>query len=142
MFDINALINTAITEAVTQQFTTLQQEYANKIGEMAVKISELETKLAEAALFDRTTSVTIPIDEAKMVEALNSQEWFWEKLRTKVDDIVDKAMEDHTSTYNHDDYDDASRQISDIDPDDFIRSDDLTDAVRDVLGDVRVRLEL
>lgn len=137
MFDINALINTAITEAVTQQFTTLQQEYANKIGEMAVKISELETKLALAEL-----NVTIPIDEAKMVEALNSQEWFWEKLRTKVDDIVNKAMEDHTSTYNHDDYDDASRQISDIDPDDFIRSDDLTDAVRDVLGDVRVRLEL
>ena len=137
MFDINALINTAITEAVAQQFTTLQQEYANKIGEMAVKISELETKLALAEL-----NVTIPIDEAKMVEALNSQEWFWEKLRTKVDDIVDKAMEDHTSTYNHDDYDDASRQISDIDPDDFIRSDDLTDAVRDVLGDVRVRLEL
>ena len=137
MFDINALINTAITEAVTQQFTTLQQEYANKIGEMALKISELETKLALAEL-----NVTIPIDEAKMVEALNSQEWFWEKLRTKVDDVVDKAMEDHTSTYNHDDYDDASRQISDIDPDDFIRSDDLTDAVRDVLGDVRVRLEL
>ena len=137
MFDINALINTAITEAVTQQFTTLQQEYANKIGEMAVKISELETKLALAEL-----NVTVPIDEAKMVEALNSQEWFWEKLRTKVDDVVDKAMEDHTSTYNHDDYDDASRQISDIDPDDFIRSDDLTDAVRDVLGDVRVRLEL
>ena len=137
MFDINALINTAITEAVTQQFTTLQQEYANKIGEMAVKISELETKLALAEL-----NVTVSIDEAKMVEALNSQEWFWEKLRTKVDDVVDKAMEDHTSTYNHDDYDDASRRISDIDPDDFIRSDDLTDAVRDVLGDVRVRLEL
>jgi hypothetical protein len=69
MFDINTAINTAIAAAVAEATKPLVE-----------RIAALETKLAEAALFERTTEVTIPVDEAKMVEALNSQEWFWEKV--------------------------------------------------------------
>ena len=69
MFDINTAINTAIAAAVEQATRPLLE-----------RIDALETKLAEAALFTQTTNVTVPVDEAKMVEALNSQEWFWEKL--------------------------------------------------------------
>jgi len=69
MFDINTAINTAIELAVEQATRPLVE-----------RISTLETRLAEAALFTQTTNVTVPVDEAKMVEALNSQEWFWEKV--------------------------------------------------------------
>ena len=69
MFDINTAINTAIAAAVAEATKPLIE-----------RITTLETKLAEAALFERTTEVTVPVDEAKLAEALNSQEWFWEEI--------------------------------------------------------------
>jgi hypothetical protein len=69
MFDFNAIVNAAIVSAV-------QQATAPLLG----RINELETKLTEAALFQHTTTTQVQVDEARMVEALNSQEWFWEKM--------------------------------------------------------------
>jgi len=83
MFDINTAINTAIATAVEQAVKPLVE-----------RISTLETRLAEAALFTQTTSVTVPVDEAKMVEALNSQEWFWEKVGRFVAENGNITVED------------------------------------------------
>jgi hypothetical protein len=83
MFDINTAINTAIAAAVEQATRPLLE-----------RISTLETRLAEAALFTQTTSVTVPVDEAKMVEALDSQEWFWEKLFRFVTNNSNITVED------------------------------------------------
>ena len=69
MIDINTILTQALTTAVAEATKPLVE-----------RITTLETKLAEAALFERTTEVTVPVDEAKMAEALNSQEWFWEKI--------------------------------------------------------------
>lgn len=69
MFDINAIVNAAIAAAVQQATAPLME-----------RITGLETKLAEAALFQRTTTAQVQVDEARMVEALNSQEWFWGKI--------------------------------------------------------------
>lgn len=69
MFDINAIVNAAIAAAVQQATAPLME-----------RITGLETKLAEAALFQHTTTAQVQIDEARMVEALNSQEWFWGKI--------------------------------------------------------------
>lgn len=90
MFDINTAINTAIAAAVAEATKPLVE-----------RIAALETKLAEAALFERTTEVTIPVDEAKMVEALNSQEWFWEKVRRFADAAAEAHMEEHLEQANH-----------------------------------------
>jgi hypothetical protein len=83
MFDINTAINTAIAAAV-EQAVTLLVERINVLEfdtqTLRIKIDALETKLAEAGPAPQTTNVTVPVDEAKMVEALNSQEWFWEKI--------------------------------------------------------------
>jgi hypothetical protein len=83
MFDINTAINTAIELAVEQATRPLVE-----------RISTLETRLAEAALFTQTTNVTVPVDEAKMVEALNSQEWFWEKVGRFVAENGNITVED------------------------------------------------
>lgn len=48
MFDINKIINDTIAAAVSTHITTLQQEYANKMAEMAQQIAALDTHLAEA----------------------------------------------------------------------------------------------
>jgi hypothetical protein len=95
------------------------------------RVVALETKLTEAALFEKNTNVTIPIDEAKMVEALNSQEWFWEKLRGVADAAAEQAMDDHCENYNHDEYDSVVSNWNDEDPADFLREGDLHDQIDD-----------
>jgi hypothetical protein len=97
MFDINTVINSAIATAVAEAIAPLVERI--KVLEfdtqtLRIKIDAMETKLAEAALFTQTTSVTVPVDEAKMVEALNSQEWFWEKVGRFVTDNSRITVED------------------------------------------------
>lgn len=101
MIDINTILTQALTAAVAEAMLPLQQEYANKMGEMATRIAALEAKLAEAALFERTTEVTVPVDEAKMAEALNSQEWFWEKVRRFADAAAHDSITHHEDTVYH-----------------------------------------
>jgi hypothetical protein len=119
MFDINTAINTAIAAAVAEATKPLIE-----------RIAALETKLAEAALFERTTEVTVPVDEVRMVEALNSQEWFWEKVghfvgeavarheddaphigHLFIDQKIEAAIDAHLENANHLDEDDIGDAI-------------------------------
>jgi len=137
MFDINNIINAALNAAVTTAITPLLERIDNLdaicqtqhegMVAMRDRITALETKLTEAALFAQTSNVTITIDEAKMVEALNDQEWFW----SKINDYVERQMDDHLQTYDHDSYDAV---VSDSD--DFVKSDDLEDTVREAVGNL------
>lgn len=133
MFDINAIVNAAITEAVNARITEVLQQHANTVAVLAERVAALETKLTEAALFAQTSNVTIPIDEAKMVEALNSQEWFWEKLQNRIDAATESAIDMHCETYDHDSYDSA---VSDLEDRDFVTNDSLEDAVREAVGNL------
>lgn len=144
MIDINLIISNALTAAVTTAIAPLNERIAALEGTcqtqhegmvaMRDRITALETKLTEAALFAQTNNVTIPIDEAKMVEALNSQEWFWEKLHNTINDNVvsrvEEAMDAHLSDYDHDDYD------AHIGDDDKHFEGDLEDAVREAIGNL------
>jgi hypothetical protein len=154
MFDLNKIVTDALTAAVQQaiaplveQIAVLEQRIATLSSQdvaMGGRIDALETKLTEAKLFEQTTNVTIPIDEAKMVEALNSQEWFWEKLRCTTDAQIEQAMDDHCSTYDHDDYDNVVSNWNDEDPTEFVREGDLSSQINDVLNgasfDVRISI--
>jgi hypothetical protein len=106
------------------------------IAGLSQRIDALETKLTEAKLFEQTTNVTIPIDEAKMVEALNSQEWFWEKLRRTTDAQIEQAMDDHCSTYDHDEYDNVVSNWNDEDPTEFVRESDIDDKIEGQVNEV------
>jgi hypothetical protein len=140
MFDINTAINTAIAAAVEQAITPLVE----RIKVLEVTVTVLETKLAEAALFTQTTNVTVPVDEARMVEALNSQEWFWEKIGRFVDGKVEAGLEEHCSTYDHDEYDNVVNAWGSESPDEFVKDADLRGVVQDIVNDasfeVTVRL--
>jgi hypothetical protein len=60
-----------------------------------------------------------------MVEALNSQEWFWEKINayieTGIEDRIERAIDDHCSAYNHDDYDNVYSEWGGESVDDFVK---------------------
>lgn len=141
MFDINTIINTVIATAVSEA----TQPLVEHIARLQERLAALENNPAigtDTALAERVAKLEnnpVVIDEAKMVEALNSQEWFWEKLSRKAKEIADaaaeEAIEDHCQTYDHDDYDRVSRAVEDLDMDDVVMHADLQDTVRDVLND-------
>lgn len=145
MFDINTLINTAIANAVNEALLSLQQRYAEKIAALEARCAALEnnpaigTDTALAARVAKLENNPVVLDEAKTVEALNSQEWFWEKLSRKAKEIADaaaeNAVEDHCHDYNHDDYDRTSSEVDDFDLNDVVRVDDLQNAVKDLMQD-------
>ena len=149
MFDINAIINNAITAAVNEA----TQGLVEHIVGLQQRIAALENNPAigvDTTLAARVTALEnspVVIDEARMVEALDGQEWFWDKLARKTKEIADEAAEaavaEHCNDYNHDDYDRISSAVDDFDMDDVVRSNDLQDVVKETLNDasfeVRVR---
>lgn len=144
MIDINTIFAQALATAIAEATKPLVE-----------RINALETKLAEAALFDRTTEVTIPVDEAKMVEALNSQEWFWEKLgrfvQTRTADAVDKAVTDaieqHEESNNHIDEDEIDTKIEEAiekheENNTHGNEDDIEDIVNKLLRNASVSISI
>jgi len=114
MFDLNTIINQALAIAVAQAVEPLVK-----------RIEELEAKQAQP-------QPTTPLDINAAMDALNQQEWFWEKIRSYIDAGVEVALEDHTGTYDHDDFilrGDLAELVKDTvgDFDDFVRKDDLPD---------------
>ena len=124
----------------------IEQEF---IASMAVtdaqaltdRIAAVETKLTEADLFTKTTEGHVNKDE--LLEYLDNQEWFWNKIRNFTDTAVEQAIEEHTETYDHDDMV-MKDEIPDMD--DYIKREDLDsevlDAVRDIMEGATVSIRI
>ncbi len=125
MIDINTILTQALTAAVAEAMLPLQQEYANKMGEMATRIAALEAQLAQAApapqidatkpLVERIAALekhTAVLDQhGGILEYLDNQEWFWEKVRRFADAAAEAHMEAHLEQANHLDEDDINSLI-------------------------------
>lgn len=110
MFDFNAILNQVLATAVAQATEPLLK-----------RIEELEAK-----------TQTKPLDINAAMNELNQQDWFWEKIRSYIDAGIEVGLEDHTGTYDHDDFvlrGEMSTLIKDNLPDfdDFIHKNDLPD---------------
>lgn len=164
--DIAAIINAAIAQAIeatiATHLTQVQQDYANKMGEMAEKIAKLEARVAEWETTERLpapadTPATITADA--FVNYLDNQEWFWAKINSyvakniqdgaysddwmeKVKEIADAAAEeavnDHCDSYDHDDYDRAVSAVDDFE----IDEDMVKDTVKEVLRGAAVSIDI
>lgn len=154
MFDINKIINDTIAAAVSTHITTLQQEYANKMAEMAEKITALDTHLAEAidriaalenqalvvsdAVDKRITALEhaatqpLALNKEELIEHLDNQEWFWDKIRNFTDGAVESAVEQHCEEYDHDDMV-MKHELPDMD--DYVTKDAMRDEVSDAVHD-------
>lgn len=135
MIDINTIISQALAAAVQQALQPLQQEYANKMGQMAQQIAALETRLL-ALENNPAQGADTMLEEA--LQRLDDQEWFWDKIRRFTDSAVEQAVEQHCEDYDHDD------MLMKPDMDDYIKREDfdseVRDAVRDTLEDARIHL--
>ena len=146
--NINAIISQALAAAVAQALQPIQQEYANKMAEMAQRIAALENNPAQGvdttlekriAALEKHTAV---LDQhGDIVEYLDNQEWFWAKIRRFADGVVESAVEQHCEEYDHSDMV-MKHELPDMD--DYIKREDLDsemrDAVRDILEDARIHL--
>ena len=158
MFDINKIINDTIAAAVSTHIT----EYANKMAEMAEKITALEMRLLAlennpaqgvdttlekriAALETNTADTIGEIDTIKqqlvvldqhggLLEYLDNQEWFWNKIRNFTDSAVEQAIDMHIETYDHSDF------VTGDKLDDYVQKDDFRSEIEDVLNNATIRI--
>lgn len=146
MFDINAIVNAAITEAVNARITEVLQQHANTVAALAERIAALENNPAQGVDTSVVAGNYTPISNEQikaalqewatkdsLLEHLDNQEWFWEKLQNRIDSTVEAGIDDHTSTYDHDSYDNA---VSDLEDRDYVTNDSLEDAVREAVGNL------
>ena len=142
MFDLNAILSAALQQAVTEAM----KPWHEAVQTLSARVEALETRLTEAQLFQKTTEVTVPIDEARLVEVLDQQEWFWEKLNRKAGEAAEAAAEeainDHCSTYDHDDYDNVACSVNDANLDDMVTMDNLRDEIKQVFRDATVTIDV
>ena len=159
MIDINNILIQALTAAVAEATKPLVE-----------RIAALETKLAlETTLMQGDTlspddlvqvkqriealeniaaeySPTASINEARLVEVLDQQEWFWEKLMRKAaeaaESAVEEAINDHCNSYDHDDYDNVACAVNDANLDDMVTMDNLRDEIKQVLRDATVSIDV
>ena len=127
--NINTIISQALAAAVQQALQPLQQEYANKMAEMAQQIAALETRLL-ALENNPAQGVDTTLEET--LQRLDNQEWFWNKIRRFTDGAVEQAVEQHCEEYDHDDMV-MKHELPDMD--DYVTKDDLRDEISDAVHD-------
>lgn len=136
MIDINTIISQALAAAVQQAIQPLQQEYANKMAEMAQQIAALDTHLAEAidriAALENNPAQGVDTTLEEALQRLDNQEWFWNKIRNFTDSAVESAIEQHCEEYDHDDMV-MKHELPDMD--DYVTKDDLRDEISDAVHD-------
>ena len=148
MFDLNAIVNAALQQAVAEAIKPLIERIEKLENNPAIGT---DTVLAERvkALEERpATAVAGVITPEMIVESMNKAEWLWEKvnayIETGIEDRIERAIDDHCSTYDHDSYDSLYGDWSDYDPASFASEDNLESKINDVLSnasfEVRVSL--
>ena len=163
MIDINTLISNALVAAVQQAVAPLVERIAalevniammqNSIDQKDTRIAALENNPAQG---QDLTPATITADA--FVTHLDNQEWFWAKIsdfverdvsnrgivsEMRVEEMLEQAMDDHTSTYDHEDYDRAVSAVDDLpDLDDHVTRDELRSEIEDVLNNATISLSV
>jgi hypothetical protein len=122
MIDLNTIISQALAAAVQQATAPLLE-----------RIATLESQ--SAALLSRVTALEATSIQGigVLLENLDNQEWFWEKIRAFTDGAVEQAVEQHCEEYDHDDML-TSDALPDMD--DYIKREDLDSEVRDAVSDI------
>ena len=122
MIDLNTIISQALAAAVQQATAPLLE-----------RIATLESQ--SAALLSRVTALESPSTQGLgvLLENLDNQEWFWEKIRAFTDGAVEQAVEQHCEEYDHDDML-TSDALPDMD--EYIKREDLDSDIRDDIRDI------
>ena len=130
MFDINAIINDAITAAVEKATAPLLERIANLESQSANRHARL--RVLEGALTDRVDALESTSTQGigVLLENLDNQEWFWHKIREFTGTVVEQAIENHTDCWDHNDF------VTEDKLDDYVKTENLESEVCDVVRDI------
>lgn len=128
---IAALEDQAIvtSNAVDTRITALENNPAQGADTQTTQYTLLSKEQFKAMLQELAT-------KDALIDYLNEQEWFWDKMRNFIDAAIEQAVDNHCETYDHDSYDSAVSDLEDRDFDDYVTSDSLEDAVREAVGNL------
>jgi hypothetical protein len=127
MIDINTIFNNAVTAAVEAHITAIQQQHANIVGELAQRIATLEARLTDLSPevdMDALRALVTPL-VGSMVEAK-----------------IEEAISAHQEEYDHDEYDRMLRTMEDHDLDDFVKSGELEDSVKEAVSNLTFEISV
>ena len=116
----------AISAAAFVTYLDQQEWFWNKINDYISRNMERADSAILAAVRD---------DE-------NVKDTIREIAREAADAAVEEAINDHCSTYDHDDYDNVSSTVNDVDLADMVTTDNLRDEIKRVLRDVTVSIDV
>ena len=113
-------------EFVTNRVSRLENNPAQGVDTQTTQYTLLSKEQFKAMLQELAT-------KDALIDYLNEQEWFWDKMRNFIDAATEQAVDNHCETYDHDSYDSAVSDLEDRDFDDLVTNDSLEDAVRDAV---------
>lgn len=117
MFDINNIINAAINAAVQQAIAPLMDQIHNLDAicqAQAERIEKLENNPAQGQDLTPTTGLT----------------------RAQVEDLIEAAIDEHCSGYDHDSYDEVVAEWGGESAEAYVKESEVEDTVRDVVGNL------
>jgi|SanBayMetagenome_1026888.scaffolds.fasta_scaffold04273_1 hypothetical protein len=144
MIDLNTLVSNALIAAVQQAVAPLNERIATlelQRGEMqrtivvySERISALENNPAQGV--DSTLE--------RRVAALESETQGENRYlnRDDVAELIAEAMDEHTSNYDHDHYDEVASKVYETDFDEFMTSDNFNDAINEALESATIRISI
>lgn len=118
----------------------------DRVAQIESRIAALENNPAQGVDTQATQYTLISKEQFKemletmatkdaLVEYLDNQEWFWEKLQNRIDSTVEAGIDDHCQNYDHDDYDSVASKVGDMpDFDDYVTRDSVREEIEDVLN--------
>ncbi len=158
MFDLNLVLNAALTQAIeaaTKPLVERIEALENIVAEFSptMRLHDADRfagiEVAHGMLADRIEALennpAIGVDTtllARVVALENIVAEFSPTMHTtasdeRVREIAEEVMDEHCSSYDHDDYDRVSGAV-----DDFVRKDDLREEICDVIDSATVSIRL
>ena len=120
MFDLNAIVNAALQQAVAEAIKPLVERIAALENNPAIGTDTvLEQRIA--ALAERLDNITEASEK---------------RIRVIAEAAAEQALDNHCETYNHDDYDNVVSNWNDEEPTGFVRESDIDDKIKETVEEV------
>lgn len=140
MIDLNTLVSNALIAAVQQAVAPLNERIATLEGICATQHEAMVAMRDRIAALENNPAQGVDTTLMQRIEALEDKA-VTASLRSgltrdEVEALIERTMDNHCETYDHDNYDEIASKVDDADFDDFVTNDNLEDAVREAVGNL------
>lgn len=143
MIDLNTLISNALIAAVQQAVAPLNERIATLESACATQHEAMVAMRDRIAALENNPAQGVDTTLLQRVAALESETQGENRYlnRDDVAALIEEAMDDHTSSYDHDDYDSAVSKLDDMpDLDDYVTRDSVREEIEDVLNNATISI--